>query len=242
MFDKVNLEEELKTLRKRENAKSEAVLASFKHLFKAEWEYDQEILSRLNQGALNSNLIEPRKLDQSRIYSLKEIKRLCIEYRLRFLSTKYFKKNFPADALAEIKKTEEIAGDKIEAFAMIAPSAMFKLEDSNKDPLLFAPLSDGRFYLIHKWGSDLSSSRKILAWPSKTLVNLLISISVLSLFLAAIIPNEWLVNTENASYFNFYRIAFVGFNAIFFSGVISYFWLVLNQKFSVEAWNSSTFN
>ena len=242
MFDKVNLEEELKTLRKKEIQKSEAVLASFKNLFKADWEYDQEIKNRLQKGAESSRLLNADNLVESKIYTLAEIKNLCLKFRLRFLSTKYFKKDFPVDAISEIKKTEQIAGQRIESFAIVAPSKMFHLEDANKDPLLFAPLSDGRFYLIHKWGDDLSPVRRFTAWPAKTLVNLLVTIAVLSVGLAALIPNTWLLSAEGANYFNFYRIAFVGFNLIFFSGVVSYFWLALNQKFSVEAWNSSTFN
>lgn len=240
MFDKVNLEKELKTLKIKEQKESEDTLDAFKQLFKADWEKDENILKNLKKGASSSTLLSPDKLDEEKIYSLSEIKRLCLDYRLRFLSTKYFKKQFPLDAIKQISETEKLAGEQIKSFAMIAPAQMFNLEDANKDPLLFAPLSDGRFYLIHKWGNDLSPWRKIIAWPAKSLLNLLMTIVVVSLITSAIIPTEWLM--KNGNYFNFYRIAFVGFNLIFLTGITSYFWLSLNQKFSVEAWNSSTFN
>ena len=236
----MNLEEELKSLRKREKAQGEATLNSFKELFQADWEKDKAILERLRKGAETADLLSPDSLEEDRIFSLPEIKKICLKYRLRFLSTKYFKKEYPQDAVAEIKKTEDLTGEKIDAFAILAPASMFKLEDANKDPLLFAPLSDGRFYLIHKWGNDLSSSRRLLAWPTKTLANLLLTLTVLSVVLAAIIPSDWLI--PSGEYFNFYRFGFVAFNMIFFTGIVSYFWLALNQKFSVEAWNSSTFN
>jgi hypothetical protein len=240
MFDKVNLEEELKALRNREKLQGEATLSAFRELFQADWEREKAILNSLKRGAESSKLLQPVNLDEERIFSLSEIKKLCLKYRLRFLSTKYFKKDYPQDALAKIKETEAVTGQKIDAFAILAPASMFKLEDANKDPLLFAPLSDGRFYLIHKWGGDLNGWRRILAWPAKTLANLLITLTVLSITLAAIIPTDWLLTSGN--YFNFYRFGFVGFNLIFLTGIVSYFWLALNQKFSVEAWNSSTFN
>lgn len=240
MFDKVNLEDELKALRKREKAQGEDTLNAFKELFQADWEREKAILNSLNKGAKSSELLIPKNLEEDRIFSLGEIKKLCLKYRLRFLSTKYFKKDYPQEALAKIKETEALTGQRIEAFAILAPASMFKLEDANKDPLLFAPLSDGRFYLIHKWGGDLNGWRKTLAWPAKTLLNLLITITVLSVFFAAIIPTEWILS--GGSYFNFYRFGFVGFNMIFLTGIVSYFWLALNQKFSVEAWNSNTFN
>jgi len=240
MFDKVNLEEELKSLRNKEKKEGDATLLAFKELFQADWEREKEILSSLKEGASSSNLLSPEGLDENRIFSLSEIKKLCLKYRLRFLSTKYFNKKYPQEAIQKIKDTEMVTGEKINSFAILAPSSMFKLEDANKDPLLFAPLKDGRFYLIHKWGGDLSGWRKYIAWPSKTLVNLLISLTILSTLLAAIIPTDWLLTDGN--YLNFYRIGFVAFNMVFLTGIVSYFWLAMNQKFSVEAWNSSTFN
>jgi len=236
----VNLEEELKSLRNKEIRKSEATLEAFKNLFQANWERESEILRNLQKGAKSSDLLPSKNLDEDKIFSLEEIKELCLKYRLRFLSTKYFKKEYPQEAIQKIKETEALSGKKIDAFAILAPAKMFNLEDANKDPLLFAPLSDGRFYLIHKWGTDLSSWRKYTAWPSKTLTNLLITLVTLSVLLAAIIPTDWIL--EGGAYLNFYRFGFIAFNMIFLTGIVSYFWLAMNQKFSVEAWNSSTFN
>jgi len=240
MFDKVNLEEELKFLRNKRKKEGDVVLRSFKELFQADWERENEILFRLKEGARNSHLLAPDNLNEDRIFNLAEIKKLCLQYKLRFLSTKYFNKRYPQEAIQKIKETESLSGEKIDAFAILAPASMFKLEDANKDPLLFAPLSDGRFYLIHKWGGDLSGWRKLLSWPSKTIVNLLITLTALSILLAAIIPTSWLLT--NGEYLNFYRFGFVVFNMVFLTGIVSYFWLAMNQKFSVEAWNSSTFN
>jgi len=236
----VNLEEELKSLRSKERSQQESTLTSFKELFQADWEREQAILSKLQQGAQSAELLSPANLPSDRIFNLAEIKKLCVQYRLRFLSTKYFNKDYPQEALTKIKETETLAGQKIEAFAILAPSSMFKLEDANKDPLLFAPLNDGRFYLIHQWGGELNRARKIMSWPTKTLANLLITLTTLSVILAGIIPTNWLLPAGD--YFNFYRFGFVAFNMIFLTAIVSYFWLALNQKFSVEAWNSSTFN
>ena len=41
----------------------------------------------------------------------------------------------------------------------MAPSKLFELENYD-DPLLFASLGDGYYYLIHKWGNDLSFLEK----------------------------------------------------------------------------------
>ena len=48
----------------------------------------------------------------------------------------------------------------------MAPSKLFKLKNAD-DPLLFASLGSDYFYLIDKWGNDLSYFRKISMWPFK---------------------------------------------------------------------------
>jgi hypothetical protein len=239
MIGKVNLESELNKFRD-EQEEGDLVLQNFKNLFKADWEQDQRIMSTLASGGNPSVELSPDGLDESRIYGLKEIKKLCITYRLRFLPTKLFKNEVPLEAVNNVKAIERAKGEEIKSFMILAPSKMFKLEDVNKDPLLFAPLSDGRFYLIHQWGGDLSGMRKILAWPFKTLTNLLISIAVISLIAAALLPTTIL--SSNPNYFNFYRLAFFGWNLVFISSLVSYFWFALHQKFSVNAWNDRHFN
>lgn len=240
MFEKINLERELRKLSSEEKRNQTKTLLRFKALFQTEWEREDEISRVLSKGAVNSNLLSSENLDPANIFELEDIKKLCVDYRLRFLSTKYFKPDFPREAFSEIKKVEAISGEKISAFMIMAPSKMFKLEDANKDPLLFTPLEDGRFYLIHKWGGDLSPIRRAMAWPFKNLVNLVSSIFILSFTFAAVIPIDVLSN--NNDFFSFYRAAFAIWNVIFLSGMVSFFWFALHQKFSVCSWSDSTFN
>ena len=50
---------------------------------------------------------------------------------------------------------------------IVAPKQSF-LKLAPKDPLMFYQLTDDKFYLIHKWGNDLSILRKILYFPMRT--------------------------------------------------------------------------
>ena len=59
---------------------------------------------------------------------------------------------------------------------------MFRLKNYD-DPLLFINLGNDYFYLIHKWGNDLSPFRKLLMWPFKNILNLIVFMIILSLFL-----------------------------------------------------------
>lgn len=131
-------------------------------------------------------------------------------------------------------------GHDINAFMMAAPSKLFKLEDSNKDPLLFAPLEDGRFYLIDKWGDDLAWYRKIVNWPLTSPKTLLITLLGLSGLLAAVIPSRLL--STSGEFLSFMRLVAFAWNVIFLLGITSYLWFASHTKFSIHAWNSKTFN
>lgn len=243
MFDKVNLEKALEGMRNERKAKmeSEVVLSEFKSLFESDWEREQRISKNLDAGAVSGDLLPGGSLPEERIFELNDIKQLCITYRLRFLSTRHFKKEIPREALAKAKRTEELAGAEIKAFMIAAPASAFKLEDTNKDPLLFAPLEDGRFFLIHQWGGDINALRKFIFKPLEKPLNLLITILAVSLMLSAVFPTS-IFTSADVGYLNFYRVGFFAWNMAFLSGMVSYFWFATNQKFSVNAWNNKHFN
>ncbi len=241
MFEKVNLERALEKERNVQKEISEnQILSQFKSLFEAEWEKDQRVLRTINKGATSSILPSADNLSEERIFDIESIKNLCIKYRLRFLSTKQFKGDIPSMAISSIKETEMKVGHNIDAFMIAAPSKLFKLEDSNKDPLLFAPLDDGRFYLIDKWGDDMAWYRKIVNWPLTSPLTLLITLLGLSGLLAAVIPSSLL--SASGEFLSFMRLVAFGWNVIFLLGITSYLWFASHAKFSIHAWNSKTFN
>ncbi len=242
MFDNVNLKDALERERQVLIERGEShVLDRFKGLFEADWEQEKRLRKTLKAGATSAFLPNATDLDESRIFDLASIKNLCVRYRLRFLSTKQFKGEIPTKAFRSIRETEAKIGHNLEGFMIIAPSKMFQLEDVNKDPLLFAPLEDGRYYLIDKWGNDLAWYRRITAWPAQSPATLLLAITALSLILAALLPISWL-SPESGSYFNLMRLLAFGWNLIFLMGVGSYLWFSSYAKFSVSAWNSKHFN
>ncbi|MCZ4407467.1 hypothetical protein O3Q51_01505 [Cryomorphaceae bacterium 1068] len=241
MFEKVNLERALLKERSVQKEVSEnQILSQFKALFEAEWEQDRRVLRTINNGATSSALPSSENLLEERIFDIDSIKNLCVKYRLRFLSTKQFKGDIPSTAISSIKETESKVGHNLDAFMIAAPSKLFKLEDSNKDPLLFAPLDDGRFYLIDKWGDDMAWYRKIVNWPLTSPITLLLTVLGLSGLLAAAVPSSLL--SVSGEFFSLMRIVAFGWNVIFLMGITSYLWFASHAKFSIHAWNSKTFN
>ena len=191
----------------------------------------QRLLKELDVKKKNSFIID--LLDKNRIYHINQIKVVCINYRLRFLDIKYFKNKIPVEALNQIELLEKEHNNSISDFKIMAPSKLFRLVRKD-DPLLFAPLGNGYFYLIHKWGSDLKPLRKILMWPLKNIKNLFITILSLTLILTLITPQN--LFTKNPSSSTFWLLYFFNLKAVMF--VFFFYGISMGKNFSKFIWNS----
>ena len=126
-------------------------------------------------------------LERNQIYHISDIKKICIDYRLRFLDAHYFRGTIPEEATSKIRNLEKDHDISLNTFKIMAPSKLLKLENAD-DPLLFSPLGGDYYYLIHKWGNDLHPLRKLLMWPYKSFENLIFLIFVLSIVMTLITP------------------------------------------------------
>jgi hypothetical protein len=85
---------------------------------------------------------------------------------------------------------------------IVAPKESFQLEEKPKDPLAFIELSTGDYYLLHKWGNDLSFTRRIYGFYFSRLGHLLTS----ALFItAAILFVHYYLSEFNTSYETFWQ-------------------------------------
>ena len=199
--------------------------------------YDQHKanLSNLIDGLSISiiNNFDLNKLSKSKIYHIDHIKRVSIDYRLRFLDIKYFKNKLPIEALEQIKKLEKNHKTKLSEFKIMAPSVLFRLEKKD-DPLLFVPIGNDYYYLIHKWGNDLHPFRKALMWPFKNIWNLLLAVLALSWFLTELTPlSLFTKNLNNSSY---WMLLFFMFKAI--ASIVLYFGFALGKNFNPAIWDN----
>ena len=172
-------------------------------------------------------------LETTNIFHVNQIKKICIDYRLRFLDTKYFKGKIPQEAINKIAKLEALHAIEIKNFKIIAPSKLFKLEDKD-DPLLFATLGNDYYYLIHKWGNDLHPLRKSLMLPFKNIINLLILIGVISYLCTLLVP-KGLFSGSNSNG-EFIILGFFIFKTI--AAITLYYGIAMRKNFNPKIWNS----
>lgn len=240
---RLDIKQELEKHRQKTEAKENKLLNEAKKLLEQGKKLDEDVLNRLKASDESKQVSALKEIDPKNIYSLKTIEKVCIRYRLRFLDTKYFKPEFPYDAVMKIRAIERANEIRIERFKIIAPGEAFNLEDVNKDPLLFAELADGHYYLLHKWGKDLSWIRKIIAWPLQTLSTFFLTLVVICGIVAFTLPNDWVVRSEslypNLVQFRMMLMVQLIIGLFFFLVFIG---LAFHRNFSSMDWKSKNFN
>ena len=237
MIARTNVEDRLKKHRSREISESD-LLAEIKNIFDQGDRKDASIISQLQSSSgRDHNALDLDLLDTDRIFHVSHIKAICIDYRLRFLDSKLFKGSVPYEAAIKIKELEKEHKTVIEGFKIMAPSKLFKLENAD-DPLLFAPIGNGYYYLIHKWGHDLSPYRKLAVLPFKSFENLMILTALVSFFASFLVPKGLLsIETSGVQFLLTFLFMFKSVAA-----VVLYYSFAAGKNFNSVIWDSKYSN
>ena len=210
MISKTNVEDRLMRARNRRTTPTK-LLEEVGQILRDNEAERAEIRNTL-EGTNNTtpNRFNIDALERERIFHLKDIQEICITYRLRFLDSHYFKGQIPEEAVSEIRRLEKVHDTSLKNFKIMAPAKLLKLENAD-DPLLFAPMGNDYFYLIHKWGTDLHPLRKWLMWPYKNFENLIFTVFVLSILLTAMTPMQVFTKGEvtNTEYLMMFLFMFL---------------------------------
>ncbi len=236
-FTNTNIEEKLERERDK-NGNAVEILAAVQAILRDVSRNQDRIQKRIENGTtVVANQFDFDLLQTEKIYHIDQIKNICIDYRLRFLDSKYFKGTIPQEAFSKINELEKNHKIELKGFKVVAPSKLFKLDDKD-DPLLFAPIGNNYFYLIHKWGNDLHPLRKLLVWPFKNIINLALIVLIVSYCCTALIPSG-LFSKNNASS-EFWIIFFFMFKSL--AAVVIFYGFALGKNFNPAIWKSKYFN
>ncbi len=236
-IQKTNIERKLHQIRNKQ-ADEAKILAEVEAILQKDLQHETQISDNLNSNKSGGgNAFEFDLLETDRIFHIDQIREICIDYRLRFLNSSYFKGTIPQSAIQRIKQLEKEHDIEITGFKIMAPSKLFKLEDKD-DPLLFAPIGNDYFYLIHKWGNDLHPLRKLLVWPFKNIANLTVLVLLISYFVTLLVPNG--LFSKNNSTAEFWIIYFFMFKCI--ASVVIFYGFAFGKNFNPAIWNSKYFN
>ena len=238
LLKKTNIREKLNAEKLRDEKLQQKTPEQVYRILLSDSKNQERIESTIAEGkVIPTNAFVFDLLETDRIYHINEIRNICIDYRLRFLESKYFKGQIPQEAISKIKSLEKEHEIEVKGYKIIAPSKLFKLEDKD-DPLLFAPIGNEYFYLIHQWGNDLHPLRKLLMWPFKNIINLTFLVVAISFLATLMIPSG--LFSKSDSVLEFWILFFFMFKCI--ASVVIFYGFALGKNFNPAIWNSKYFN
>ena len=189
----------------------------------------KQSLNKKNNDSFNQ--LDFDKMETKNIFHLKNIEKICVKYRLRFLDSNLFKGDYPKNIANIISDIENSHKTKLKNFMIMAPSKLFKIK-SPDDPLLFVPIGNDYYYLVHKWGNEFNNLRKILVLPFKNIDNLTI-FSILVSVVFAFIGKLIFPDMSMSEVFILFLFLVKGFIFIFF-----YTFFLTRKNFNESIWNS----
>ena len=228
---KVNLFEEL-LREKSKQVGSNELKSLLKNIWEKEDSKNERIVRSLNdKNKDNFNKMKFEYMETKNIFHVDTIKNICVRYRLRFLDSNLFKGDYPSNITKVINNIEKKHDTTLNNFMIMAPSKLFKIK-SPDDPILFVPIGNEYYYLIHKWGEEFNSLRKLLVLPFKNIDNLTI-FSVLVSVLFAFLGKLFIPSLTFSEVFILFLFLVKGFIFIFF-----YTFFLTRRNFSESIWNS----
>ncbi|NNT72164.1 hypothetical protein HKT18_08070 [Flavobacterium sp. IMCC34852] len=236
LVNKLNLEKEL--LSKRKKFKSEAdILAEVQSILAENDLVRERIIEKLElKSSTKPNQLNFDLLEADKIFHLEQIRTICIDYRLRFLDSNIFKNEIPEEAISKIRMLEKEHETSLEGFKIIAPSKAFHLLNYD-DPLLFIPIGNDYYYLIHQWGTEMNPWRKLLVLPIKNLGNFTITSILLSIIIALLVPENNLSKSVPLASLIVFLFAFKSIFAVF-----AYYFFMMGKNFNEEIWQRQYYN
>ena len=228
---KVNLFEELLSERNKEISSDE-----LKSIVKKIWsnhdsKKDQIRISLNKKNDHKNNQLKFDKMESKNIFHKDTIKKICVRYRLRFLDSNLFKGEYPKNITRIITDLESKHDTSLSDFKIMAPSKLFKIK-SPDDPILFVPIGNDYFYLVHKWGKEFNKLRKLMVLPFKNIDNLTIFSILVSVFFA-LVGKLVMPSLTSSEVFILFLFLVKGFIFIFF-----YMFFLTRRNFSESNWNS----
>ena len=236
LINKVNLEKELISERKKFKSQI-AILEEVKEIFEKN-ELDRNKIKQALQekSSTKINQLKFDLLETDKIFHLEQIKKICIDYRFRFLDSSIFKNEIPEEAISKIRELEKKHDTKLGGFKIVAPSKAFLLENYD-DPLLFIPIGNDYFYLIHQWGNDMNSLRKWIVKPIKNIGSFVLFSILISFILTLIVPETTLSKDEPMASLIIFLFIFKSIIA-----VSAYYFFMMGKNFNSEIWQRKYYN
>ncbi|MDP1802133.1 MAG: hypothetical protein Q8L81_12320 [Bacteroidota bacterium] len=233
----VNIKEELTRFKNKTRSKEDELIQEAHRILSNDIFSEDKILKNLKHYNNSFEIVDEEDVDSNMIFKISEIKKIALQYRLKFIDSKYFKDEIPYEAILKIKHINLCYRKDIKGFKILAPLEAFKEDGVKKPAILFAPTNLGNYYIIHKWGGDFKWYRKMLSWPLKNFDHLFGTVIIYTLIVTLCIPTPLITLDATAGYWSGYRAAAFMHLLIFHCGVTAYITFAFGKNLSSITWN-----
>ena len=237
MFGNTDIYDQLKREQRKRKIAGDSLVQEANKILHQDLFTEKKILEHLRQYNNQSRCLDEDVLDDSRIFSLDEIKQICVTYRLKFLSSKRYKPVIPYESILIIKDLNDRYRKELTDFMILSPVEGFSSASATGDSMLFTKTNDGNYYLVHRWGRALKWHRQWFFWPMRCFENLFATVVTVTLCITLLLPT-WLITLDHhADYWSGYRAAAFFHLLIFNTGVTAYVTFTFAKNFSGTIWN-----
>ena len=237
VFKEIDIKDQLSRLSQANKNAGDALLSEAKRLLNQELFTGKNVLENLKLYNLAVAFVDEEDLDADLIFSSNEIKKICVLYRLKFLSSTHYKTTLPYEALLKLEHLNDKYGKELKDFKILAPGESFAKPDNKHSALLFVKTNHENYYLVHEWGPKLKWYRKLRFWPMRHFENLFVTIILVTFIITMSLPINLITLDPSADYWSGYRAAAFFHLLIFNVGVVVYTTFAFSKNFSSTIWN-----
>ncbi len=217
----------------------ERIIQEVKDIVKRSMLNTSNILSHLNQYQEQDFLLDDDALDPDAVFTIQEIEKICVNYRMNFLDAAYYKKEIPTVAEIKVEYLNDTFNKKLNGFKILSYRECFLNSKTNYDyGILFAPTINGHYYLIHSWGNPVKKSRKWLYLPLRSFETLALSLLLFTLIVDLSLPTQLITLDKTANYWCGYRLGVYFHLLIFFGGITMFLVVGFFRNVSKNIWNT----
>lgn len=239
MFEQIDIHKQLLKEKQKTYKQGNYLLTEANRILNEDLFSEKKILNNLQAYNRSHELLDEQFLNKVNLFSLHEIKQICITYRLKCLDSRFYKAEIPYEAVLKIKNLNDNFQKELKQFKVLGSGEAFS-EKGDGALYLFSKTNNGNYYLIHTWGKAFNWTRKLKYWPLQYFENLFVSIAFFTLILTLSLPTGFISLDETVGYWSGFRIAAFFHLLIFNMGVTAYIGFAFSKNFSSSVWNQSS--
>jgi len=193
------------------------------HLEQGQWE-----LYYLSEQFADESVSE-----NSLVFSLSDIRKICIRYRLFFCEFEAREDNIPYPAWLALCEWNKREKKKIRKVYLCSPDP----SDHRQPYLAFLPTLTENYLLYYHSPEPIPFKRKILFFPVRSFETVFVTVMLIAAILAVSLPTRLIWLPEGAPYWGMYRVAAFFHIFIFLTGLSTYGLFAFSGHLSAQQWN-----